>query len=523
VAAYLLLLFFVLALFTAPDRTARITLFRLHLIFGGAVLLLGSPVFIAFAQSAHYYTRGAGITLDRAQFSPFTPQSAISFILPFATTKDMAFYKTDVSMSNAYFGLTGLIFLLASCTLPRSRKQWLIFALALGCMLVSFGPYLPFRKWLYNYVPLMNMFRFPSIFRLFFLVGFITLAAGAFGKVLAERERYLPRIKVITALLLALFLGILAWQRYKNNFYFDHYLFLHDINKFIEQSQHYQHIVLQSAIQIVVLLAFLLLASLRKGRYFTAPAILLLCMADLFMAAQLNARRTVVSANPAPEMYRVVKDMPAGLPVPDNTMNIAGINDNSYPGMRPMILNLNIFQKRVATDGYDPFLLKTYDSLTRSVIRDSVWANPYMYFADRMVCRSLQDSALTTHNTLAVNAADYARLKDQTFEHHPNDKIEVTSFGPGYAMANTHTEGIALLTLQQADYPGWQVTIDEGAAHYFTSNYCNMTVVVPKGDHRVAFRFRPPYITAAALVSLLTLAGIAVALILFRKKAFGSP
>jgi len=42
------------------------------------------------------------------------------------------------------------------------------------------GGALPVRTFLYKWVPLMNAFRFPSIFRVFFIIGFLLIAAWSF-------------------------------------------------------------------------------------------------------------------------------------------------------------------------------------------------------------------------------------------------------------------------------------------------------------------------------------------------------
>lgn len=43
-------------------------------------------------------------------------------------------------------------------------------------ILLSMGNYLPFHKWVFEYVPFINMMRLPSIFRLFIIIPIIILA-----------------------------------------------------------------------------------------------------------------------------------------------------------------------------------------------------------------------------------------------------------------------------------------------------------------------------------------------------------
>ena len=42
-------------------------------------------------------------------------------------------------------------------------------------MFASVGSALPFRSFLYKWIPFMNLFSYPSIFRIFFIIGFLLL------------------------------------------------------------------------------------------------------------------------------------------------------------------------------------------------------------------------------------------------------------------------------------------------------------------------------------------------------------
>jgi membrane protein YfhO len=68
-----------------------------------------------------------------------------------------------------------------------------------------------------------------------------------------------------------------------------------------------------------------------------------------------------------------------------------------------------------------------------------------------------------------------------------------------------------LLVLSEGYYPGWQATIDGEPAPIHRVNVMMRGVVLPAGEHDVAFRFRSRTIRAGALVSLAALLALALA------------
>jgi hypothetical protein len=71
----------------------------------------------------------------------------------------------------------------------------------------------------------------------------------------------------------------------------------------------------------------------------------------------------------------------------------------------------------------------------------------------------------------------------------------------------------ALLMLNDSDYPGWKVYVDERPSHWITANYLFRGVLLRPGRHLVRFSYEPASFTAGAAISgagLICLAGFAV-------------
>ena len=69
---------------------------------------------------------------------------------------------------------------------------------------------------------------------------------------------------------------------------------------------------------------------------------------------------------------------------------------------------------------------------------------------------------------------------------------------------DAHTDG-SVLVLTDAYYSGWTATVDGSPAEILPANHAVRGVMMPKGKHRVEFRYRTPGLIPAAIVSLGTM------------------
>jgi len=71
----------------------------------------------------------------------------------------------------------------------------------------------------------------------------------------------------------------------------------------------------------------------------------------------------------------------------------------------------------------------------------------------------------------------------------------------------------AMLVLTEVWYPGWEAAVDEKAAKVYRVNYCQRGVWLEKGEHRVAFSFRPLAWRIGAAITLVTAALMLISLL----------
>ena len=134
------------------------------------------PAIISFLEATVYSTRGSALIYEQACTAPFTVQSLISLIYPYLSTNP-DFIKTDQSMGNIYMGIATLFFFCFGMFKAKNPLLILIFIFGCFCFLVSFGNYFPFHKFGFNYFPFWNMIRIPGMFRLFFIISVLLVAA----------------------------------------------------------------------------------------------------------------------------------------------------------------------------------------------------------------------------------------------------------------------------------------------------------------------------------------------------------
>lgn len=496
-------------------------------LFSIVATLLSSGYLVSLFQVASYITRTNQFNLHSALFGPFSPQSFLSFLLPYATVKDAAWFDTDMSMANGYFGLLLFLFLIPSFFLKKPGRIRLFFWFGLFCLLASVGSYLPFRELLFRFVPMMNIFRFPSIFRLFAMIGFIFSAGYALQQYVEGNRSELFRKVGVTGLLLAfvfLLLPVFLRSRYPLNLF--HFLqtslFQNTADSTLEQ-----HLAVQSLFQLgmLALLILVLRATLSARKKITF--LLVLASADLLIAAQLNAPYTVFY----PEFSTRAADLhiqkigKEGFPFPADKLIAA--QDPAPMYAEPFWKNVAIFQKEISADGFNSFIFAGYETLRDSFpqLQQQMIHNKLAYLSasafSETSYRELQKDSLFEPGTLVFSSADYAKLPVGEYSHSPGDTVLLKEFDTDRMLFQTSTAKRQLLTVLQCNYLGWHAMIDDKEVPVYTSNKVLMSIDLVAGTHKLCFYYENKAVRAALILSLGMFFGIGLILVSasFRRRA----
>lgn len=413
-------------------------------------LLTTLPISYSVISSSEYFSRGSGITLERALQHPFSINSTLSFLFPFSTFKNPDFFKTDLSMANGYFGLLGFLFLIFGCVRKLKKNEILLIGLSTLFLLLSFGSETPLRELFYNYLPGFNLFRFPSLFRLFFIITSLLFVGYTIQYIVNFNKWKDYRLFLSLLLLLSILILILNKSEVVHVNNLENFSFL-------------QHICFQLIIHSVLLLILIINKKLNLYYLFFVIAI------DMFVSVNLNSHASMVLDVKSEQVDNLIKNKDQIINVPSTTPLISHI-DQSYQYRWPLNWNMNCYFGEIATDGYNPFVLKTFNNLSESNIRDSVWTKPFYYLSNE-----------------------------------ENTSTEIISFKPDNIQLKVYTDTNNILTIAQNPFPGWSVYVNNKKSEIFISNISHQSVKIQKGENIIEWKYSNSVINNLFILHLLIL------------------
>ncbi len=465
-------------------------------------LLMSSVVLIAAFDMAPLITRGTGLN-ERADVwntleGSFSPEALISFIYPLATTKnDQAFWGADFSMTNAFFGVLLLLTILAVLFRKDAPKNVKIFfGIGILFLLISMGQSLPVRTWT-TYLPFMDLFRFPSLFRLFALFFFLFSA----GFSLHYLSQSLQARKLFTRqLLFAIICFVIS-----NLFLFsgvEQYKFLQIFTigwlHFINVAQINELIFLQTGVLILLMGLFLLM---RKFKLFgdTAfgwkKAFLLVFIMEIVSFTWMNQYATVLYDRSLNDASVGMDTLPEGFPIPSSTLPLTTFNDaDQSQHFDQLWKNLSIYFKRPTYDGISPY---TYRNMARAIETgefDKLIQYPVYFFAERLDKNNHIDT--TTIDTLSAQ------------------KFWVETFSPNELILHTELPDARKFIYLQNYHPSWTAKVNGKSVPVVKVSETFMAVDLPKGKSTLEFSFEPKNVIRASFVSISMWAGVILYLFL---------
>ncbi|MGB3946800.1 MAG: YfhO family protein [Bacteroidia bacterium] len=503
-----LLIFFIYQAIKEKNQKEIIAYIKLNALFGGLCILLASVVLVAFYQTAPYIERLSGMSYKAASNCPLSPQSLISFLLPFSTVNSVYFFNTDQSMCNVYVGGIAFLFFIAAIVNKKTAFEKTLLVFALICLLASFGAYTPVHKFLFNYFPLINRFRFPSYFSLFTIIILLLLGSKQMSLFIAEtNESNLKKIKTIAIVTLAFLLFLFVFSFIKNNgssFFFTKHF--NTIFEFMQAANLHQNIILQSGIQLLLIGVFIAIISTSLKKYWL-KVFCLLAVTDMFIATQLNVAYVGFSQTSPKELHDYLATLPQNFPTPPQQNKI--IENTEQLGQKHgLYLNTSGFHKRISASGFNSYIFKNYETLTDSLpyLFEKMQNNKLLYFSKNILPKQKTaqiDTSLINNTSILLNRSDFNELKTRINYNATNqsDSITIVKFAPNSIKAKVTSSSAQLLTLLQSNYVGWTAQIDNKETKIYESNYLTMSVLVPEGEHEITFEYKNKPILIAGAIS----------------------
>lgn len=516
---YLLLTFFLVRLYQLIVAREPVVSFLLkNLAFLVATIAVSFVMILSIYQVFPFLTRLSTFNLQSALFSPFSPQCFISFILPYATTiRDFSLFDSDLAMRNAYFGVVIFFFFIAGVFKKSSSNHRVFFYFGLFCLTASVGSYLPVREFLFEYVPMMSLFRFPSVFRLFVIISGIISGVIFLQDYITEHSVTQKRMLSYISLVIITLIVVIHIALNKQAFNLADYV-KENIFNASPTADFWKHIAFQSILQLIIFSTLFVLFWRVKNKTKLLLSIILLSSIDLIVATQLNAPSTVYSHEWSGDTTsKKIENFPKGFPaLTDITMQEA----EDLPSVgNPFWANMSVFNKQITSNGYNSFIFSSYEGYlwTYPSLHKEILKNKIIQLSDEVLpvvkIDQYQKDSLFTKNSLFFDAVKYNKLRKVELVHSESDQAKIIAYGPQFFKIKTTTEHQQLFTLYQKNYTGWELKVNGKNKELLTSNMNFMTFVLPAGENNVVFEYKNPTIKIAFWISVLTLLAMLISLV----------
>ncbi|MBL7889831.1 MAG: YfhO family protein [Bacteroidia bacterium] len=483
----------------------------LNFVFGISTLLMISVVIVAYMQTAPYVSRLSGMLYEKATVCPLSPQSLLSLFIPFSTVNGQEFFNTDPSMSNMYFGIGMIPFFILFLFYKKDRLDYFLLSFASICLLASFGEYMPVHKFIFDYVPLMNLFRFPSYFSLFTVLILLILAGKKLEEFTVEPDKFKKALLYSFTSMGVIITIFLIYSIFKNQG--KSFFFLNDYSnlfEFLSASSLYQNIILQGSIQLIFIL--LTLYSIKRYNQKWLSIFSILTLINLFISVQLNIGYVGFSPASPKELKDYIATLPKDYPIP--TKNKIIENTEEIGQKHGLYRNTSIFHKRIGADVFNSYAFSHYALLKDSFphLYNSMRNNELIYFSKNVLAESklrTTDTSNINHKTIVLSNDDHTKASsfvlNTTADSINNNSYEIKHFSPNEITVSTLTETNEVLTILQSHYTGWHAYIDNKETEILLSNLLTMSILLPEGKHEVKFQYHNRPVIIGAIISALAL------------------
>ena len=473
------------------------------------VLVCSSIILVSNYYVLPYLTRGSGVSQNMALFSPFSPLCSLSFLAPFSVVGNHSFdiFNTDLSMTNGYFGIIIFIFAILGFWLRKKPIHWFFIVFAIFSLLASFGAYTPVRLFLYDYIPLMNTFRFPSLFRLFFILFFILIAGNAMQNIFINNKKMPLSAFLIAGFLIGIMIVLIVIFRGQDYLNIKNVI-TQQLFNFSTESNYKQHFAVHSLFQIIVLLLTIFLfyrfQTSRKSILLTTT----LLVAEMMFSAQINAPYTIYDKQvKTKDAQDYLNAFPKNYPTPNNHPIIH--NEKDIPKQIPFWRNTSMYNKQVSHEGFTPFIFKDFKYLTDTIPEffNKMLQNPLIFISNSIYSQSdfseLSRKDLLDSSVIFLTPKDYALFENFRIDSLKSE-YKITKFSPTIIEIECKTDQQAFLVLQQNYYYGWIATVNNKVTSIYNANYTTMAVSLEKGDNSIVFQYHPKNIIVAYYMSIIS-------------------
>ena len=520
-------------------RVASLFKNRLTWSFAG-MLILGSLLaaiqLIPTYEMVSLSQRSGGVTFQYASSYAYDPRDFWTFFYPYSNGDIGNLTYTGKGVFWEDYGYVGILTLLFALSAPlRWRKSWHVRFFSVSAVvsyLLVLGPATPAYEFVFNYVPGMNYFRFPT--RLLLVTDLSLIALASLGLTtlaqqlvtrVAKSEGGGPRgplrsFAIQAIVLVVVVCDLLYFQLRQNP--------IVDADKWMKPPRTAE--ILQQDASLFRM--FCLGGNRAHRRMFE------------------QARGWEGDLQPFVEQREFIQ--------PSSNVLYGISSPNGYANLTPNYL-IDIWgdQNRaglitqtasIEGDRFAPVplfwkLMRMYNvkyvtsfwpfTPAPNLRNLGVYGGAYFYQNDDVLARAYLvgevagvadgDSALAVLSSEGFNperSVILDRALPPTYVQGANigGKVEIVRYTTNEAEMRVRTPREAILVFSDSYYPGWVAEVDGSKAEIYRANITQRAVVVPAGEHQVKFRFRPVTVIAGSCVSLASLLLLLGCFLLLRRR-----
>jgi hypothetical protein len=483
-------------------------------------------------------------------------------IIDHPTAPDIPFFPSIFS------GTVILVLCAAGLFLPVTRLKWFLYAVVTFFTLIAMGFYTPLFYWLWNYVPLVEKFRYPMKYFILAAFAMSALAAWNFSQLLGSAGQYRRRILIGSGILL------LA------------YLLLYLLPGWVAKNPRLISIRL-AADQVQIPVSFAPDALWRivwhGGLAGLLVVILWWCITSNYCHAKKIWGMTAILFLAVPmirEGWHLSPTMPQkryletswlGKTITDpltryhTVFSLFQVNEQErfvqddqdlflYSGFGTRTAALGYFQ----SSGYDAAILSRWQQLdtvgfpfrmlyfssTRYMVFDEQLYQQYgmnypilSRYDEYRVCENpncldrvwfppcvayvpdLSESMNQIQNPLFFENTAYIEGFPPSFQEYASSSqtsAKIIAYRPAEVIIEAQTQQARWLVLTDAFYPGWQCEVSGHATKIYPANILFRAVQIPAGKHQVRFFYKPVSFQIGWYISLMSWSA-ALAVIVLRR------
>lgn len=499
------------------------TLLKANALICIVFLLISLPALLSYIDYFPYYQRSSGTSLLEAQENPFNPFAVISYLFPLSVTRGHPYINTDLTARSGYIGLFTIVMLFGIFKKKLSGLQKFIVTLTIFTFLFSLGDALPVRKFCYNYIPLMNLFRHPGTMRLFTTIGLLILSCFYLDDLFAALKDKKANQYVKLSIAMIVLIGLVMIVFAKDSSFFNTIGLFKDsivssenmrlfLKSFYDGLSFADAILFEGVIQVCFLVVFIFLLK-TKGKD-KLDRIVALFILNPMLIAQFSIPSTFVTKQSPSKINGFIASSPANYPIPDLNATIANntaleTGNNRDSGFSSFYSKKLVQVKEVI----NPSISKNLRTFDNSAILSSVsFQNPVCYFADTVAL--YKDSAAIRYSGKRILFVAERNASTTLSSSSANkDEIQITQFAPWGMFFETNTTMRKPFALFQNFNKNWRLLVDGKDTEIKQGNIAFMYAEIEKGRHVLRFYYRPTYIFYSIIVSLLTVVLTAIYLI----------